>query len=146
MRDRDDVSVHAIDVAGCQWPRSVSPRPHFGGGAPENGCDPAATHLALREPRRQREQTPKTERDDERDLHSVLGIGAHIFFNHWIGLQFELRDYIYKSNPGGGDVSTKDNNTDSSPKLTSEDEFIVSHLYFGVGLSFLFPPKAKISR
>ena len=77
----------------------------------------------------------------------VLGIGAHIFFNHWIGLQFELRDYLYKSNPGGGDVSTKDNNSDNSPKLTTDaDEFIVSHLYFGVGLSFLLPPKAKISR
>ncbi len=76
----------------------------------------------------------------------VLGIGAHIFFNHWIGLQFELRDYLYKSNPGGGDVSTKDNNSDNSPVLSSEDEFIVSHLYFGVGLSFLLPPKAKISR
>jgi outer membrane beta-barrel protein len=76
----------------------------------------------------------------------VLGIGAHIFFNQWIGLQLELRDYIYKSNPGGGDVSTVDNNSDNSPKLTSADEYIVSNLYFGVGITIMLPPKAKISR
>jgi hypothetical protein len=76
----------------------------------------------------------------------VFGIGAHIFFNHFVGLQLELRDYIYKSNPGGADVSTTDNNTDNSPKLTSADEYIVSNLYFGVGLTIMLPPKAKISR
>lgn len=76
----------------------------------------------------------------------VFGIGAHIYFNHFVGLQLELRDYIYKSNPGGADVSTTDNNVDNSPKLTGADEYIVSNLYFGVGLTFMLPPKAKISR
>lgn len=76
----------------------------------------------------------------------VFGIGAHIFFNDYIGLQLELRDYIYKSNPGGLDVSTADNNPDGTPRLTTDDEYIVGNLYFGVGLSIMLPPKAKISR
>lgn len=76
----------------------------------------------------------------------VLGIGAHIYFNHFIGLQLELRDYIFKANPGGADVSTVDNNPDGSPVLSGADEYIVSNLYFGLGISILLPPSAKISR
>lgn len=75
-----------------------------------------------------------------------IGIGAHIYFNHWIGLQLEVRDFIYKSNPGGLDVTTSDNNKDGSPVLSSDDEYIVNNLYFGLGLSIMLPPKAKISR
>lgn len=80
----------------------------------------------------------------------MFGIGTHIFFNDWIGLQLELRDYIFKSNPGGLDVTTLDNNKengwDNSPKLTSDDEYITNNLYFGVGISIMLPPKAKVSR
>jgi outer membrane beta-barrel protein len=76
----------------------------------------------------------------------VIGIGVHIFFNHWIGLNLELRDYIYKSNPGGLDVSTTDNNTDGSPVLSGADEYIVHNLYFGAGITLMLPPTAKISR
>ena len=76
----------------------------------------------------------------------LFGIGVHMFFNHFVGLNLELRDYLYKSNPGGLDVSTTDNNTDNSPVLSGADEYIVSHLYFGIGLTIMIPPGAKISR
>lgn len=76
----------------------------------------------------------------------VFGIGVHIYFNHFIGLNLELRDYLYKSNPGGLDVSTVDSNKDNSPVLSSDDEFIVNNLYFGVGLTLMLPPNAKLSR
>lgn len=76
----------------------------------------------------------------------LFGIGVHIYFNHWIGLNLELRDYLYKSNPGGLDVNTTDNNADNSPVLSSDDEFIVNNLYFGIGLTLMLPPTAKISR
>ena len=34
-----------------------------------------------------------------------VGVGAHIYFNEWFGLQFELRDYIVGANPGGLDTN-----------------------------------------
>jgi len=76
----------------------------------------------------------------------LFGIGVHIFFNHWIGLNLELRDYLYKSNPGGLDVVTTDNNKDNSPVLSSDDTYIVSNLYFALGVTIMLPPTAKISR
>lgn len=76
----------------------------------------------------------------------LFGIGVHMFFNDFIGLNLELRDYMYKSNPGGLDVSTADNNTDNSPVLSAQDEYIVNNLYFGIGLTFMLPPGAKTSR
>lgn len=79
-------------------------------------------------------------------IAGVFGIGAHIFFNDFIGLNFELRDYMYKANPGGLDVSTKDNNPDGSGVLSDQDEYLVNHLYFGLGLTIMIPPTAKVSR
>lgn len=77
----------------------------------------------------------------------MVGIGTHIFFNDWIGLQLEMRNYIFKSNPGGLDVNTSDNNpSDNSPVLSSADEYITNNLYFGLGISIMLPPRAKISR
>jgi outer membrane beta-barrel protein len=76
----------------------------------------------------------------------LFGIGVHIYFNHFIGINFELRDYMYKSNHGGLDVVTTDNNKDGSPVLTGDDEYIVNNLYFGAGITIMLPPTAKISR
>lgn len=76
----------------------------------------------------------------------LFGIGVHMYFNHFIGLNLELRDYLYKSNPGGLDVSTSDNNSDNSPVLSGADEYLVSNLYFGLGLTIMLPPGAKTSR
>ncbi|MCS6912841.1 MAG: outer membrane beta-barrel domain-containing protein [Myxococcales bacterium] len=74
----------------------------------------------------------------------LLGIGVHIFFNDFLALQMELRDYIYKSNPGGLDVSATDSKRNQGPVLTSADEYVVNHLYFGLGLSIFLPPRAKV--
>jgi len=76
----------------------------------------------------------------------VFGIGVHIYFNHWIGLNLELRDYLYKSNHGGLDVNTTDNLSDNSPVLSGDDEYYVNNLYFGIGLTLMLPPSAKLSR
>ncbi len=79
----------------------------------------------------------------------VFGIGVHIYFNQWVGLNMELRDYLFSSNPGGLDVRTTDNlgDVNHSPVLSKDaDEYIVNNLYFGVGLTLMLPPTAKISR
>jgi hypothetical protein len=85
----------------------------------------------------------------------VVGIGTHFYFNEWVGLQVELRDYFYKSNPLGLDVNPTDTSTnaagmaiptDHSPVLTSQDEYMTNNLYFGVAVTFMIPPGVHTSR
>jgi outer membrane beta-barrel protein len=66
----------------------------------------------------------------------MIGVGAHIFFNEWLGMQVELRDYITKANPGGGD-------TNADRHLTSDDEGAQNNIFFGVGLTIMLPPSAR---
>jgi outer membrane beta-barrel protein len=68
-----------------------------------------------------------------------IGVGAHIYFNEWFGLQFELRDYIVGANPGGLD-------TDGNRILNSADEGPQNNIFFGFGLTFMLPPSARVSR
>jgi outer membrane beta-barrel protein len=68
----------------------------------------------------------------------MIGVGAHIFFNDFIGMQLELRDYIVGANPGGGDVN-------GDRHLTSADEGVQNNIFFGVGITVMLPPKAKIT-
>lgn len=79
-------------------------------------------------------------------LAGLFGIGVHVYFNNFVGLNLELRDYMYKANPGGLDVTTLDNNADGSPVLSDQDKYLVNSLYFGLGLTILLPPGAKTSR
>jgi outer membrane beta-barrel protein len=69
----------------------------------------------------------------------MIGVGAHLYFTDWLGLQLELRDYIVKANPGGGDVN-------GDRKLTSADEGPQNNIFFTLGLTFVLPPKARITR
>jgi outer membrane beta-barrel protein len=69
---------------------------------------------------------------------AMIGVGAHLFFTDWIGLQIELRDYIVKANPGGGDV-------DGNRRLNSDDEGAQNNIFFTLGLTFVLPPKARIT-
>lgn len=68
-----------------------------------------------------------------------IGVGAHVYFNEWFGLQFELRDYIVGANPGGLDVN-------GDRKLNSGDEGPQNNIFFGIGLTFMLPPSARQSR
>ncbi|HEX4459481.1 MAG TPA: outer membrane beta-barrel domain-containing protein [Polyangia bacterium] len=68
-----------------------------------------------------------------------FGIGAHVYFNEWVGLQFELRDYVVGANPGGLDVN-------GDRLLTKADEGPQNNLFFGVGLTFMLPPHARQTR
>jgi outer membrane beta-barrel protein len=68
----------------------------------------------------------------------MIGVGVHVYFNDWIGLQLELRDYIVGANPGGGDVN-------GDRHLTSADEGAQNNIFFGVGVTIMLPPRAKIT-
>ncbi len=69
----------------------------------------------------------------------MIGVGVHIYFTEWVGLQLELRDYIVKANPGGLDVN-------GDRHLTSDDEGPQNNIFFGFGVTFVLPPHAKISK
>jgi outer membrane beta-barrel protein len=69
----------------------------------------------------------------------MIGVGAHLYFTDWLGLQLELRDYIVKANPGGGDVN-------GDRRLTSDDEGPQNNIFFTRGLTFVLPPKAHITK
>jgi outer membrane beta-barrel protein len=68
-----------------------------------------------------------------------FGGGLHVYFNRWIALDLSMRDYWFKDNPSG-----LDNTGDF--KVTDADRAFTNHLFVGVGVSFMLPPKAKISR
>jgi len=68
-----------------------------------------------------------------------FGVGAHIYFLDFIGLTLELRDYFGKANPGGLD-------TNGDRLLNGDDENMQNNIFFGIGLTFMLPPRAKITR
>lgn len=69
----------------------------------------------------------------------MFGFGIHMYFNNFIGLQLEMRDYIVTSNPGGGDANADRN-------LTKKDATVQNNLFFGLGLTVLVPPSPKVTR
>lgn len=69
----------------------------------------------------------------------MFGFGIHMYFNNFIGLQLEMRDYIVSANPGGGDVN-------ADRQLTKKDEKVQNNLFFGLGVTILLPPNPKITR
>lgn len=69
----------------------------------------------------------------------MFGLGFHVFFNDWVAFNAELRDYLANTNPGGLD-------TNGDNLLTKKDRNLSNNLFVGVGASFFFPLKAKISK
>jgi outer membrane beta-barrel protein len=68
-----------------------------------------------------------------------FGAGVHLYFNDWLGLNLEFRDVMASWNPGGLDVN-------GDRKVTEEDNTLQHSLFFGLGLTFMLPPTAKISQ
>jgi hypothetical protein len=68
----------------------------------------------------------------------LIAVGAHIYFTDYIGMNLELRDYIVGANPGGSDVN-------GDRHLTKADESAQNNIFFGIGVTIMLPPKAKIT-
>ena len=66
------------------------------------------------------------------------GAGFHAFFNHFVALNVELRDFLIQDNPAGRDV-----NGDQS--ADNKDLTWTSHLMATVGVSLYLPTTAKIT-
>ncbi len=68
-----------------------------------------------------------------------FGVGAHAFLTHWLALNLEFRDLLYKNNASGRDVNG-DSVTDT------HDLEWTNNWIFSLNFQFFVPFKAKISR
>jgi len=73
------------------------------------------------------------------ELTGNFGVGAHAFLNHWLALNLEFRDLLYKNNASGRDVNG-DGVTDTHDLEWS------NNWIFSLNFQFFVPFKAKISR
>jgi outer membrane beta-barrel protein len=74
-------------------------------------------------------------------LGLYLGGGIHVFLSDFIALDLTVRDYAFSDNPSGADVSGPNNGPDGA--VTSDDNRFIHHLFFGAGVSIMFPTKVK---
>lgn len=70
-----------------------------------------------------------------------LGGGIHVFLNDFVALDLTFRDYAFQDNPSGADVSGPRDGPDD--QVTKDDNRFVHHLFFGAGVSIMFPTKVK---
>jgi outer membrane beta-barrel protein len=67
-----------------------------------------------------------------------MAAGMHVFFNKFVALDIGFRNYMFNDNPSGQDFN-------ADGKVNGDDPRFLSHLFFGLGVSFYLPPKAKIT-
>lgn len=65
-----------------------------------------------------------------------LGGGIHVFLNDFLALDLTVRDYAFTDNPSGADF-----NADLA--VTNDDNRFMHHLFFGAGVSIMFPLTVK---
>jgi outer membrane beta-barrel protein len=70
-----------------------------------------------------------------------LGGGIHVFLSDFIALDLTVRDYGFSDNPSGADYNA-DGYVGNNPKLGDDNRFL-QHLFFGAGLSIMFPTTVK---
>lgn len=69
-------------------------------------------------------------------LGLYLGGGIHVFLSDFIALDLTIRDYAFSDNPSGADFN-------ANLAVTSDDSRFLHHLFFGVGVSIMFPTTVK---
>ncbi|MEO8840906.1 MAG: outer membrane beta-barrel domain-containing protein [Kofleriaceae bacterium] len=70
-----------------------------------------------------------------------LGGGIHVFLSDFLALDMTVRDYAFSDNPSGADFNA-DQFVGNSPTLGDDNRFL-HHLFFGAGLSIMFPTTVK---
>src|SRR6185295_20151132 len=68
----------------------------------------------------------------------MWGVGLHLYFNKWLALNLELRDFVASTNMGGLDVN-------GDRALNADDGSVTNNLFAGVGLTFMLPLNPKVS-
>lgn len=65
-----------------------------------------------------------------------LGGGIHVFLNDFVALDLTVRDYAFTDNPSGADFN-------ANLAVTNDDNRFIHHLFFGAGVSIMFPTTVK---
>jgi outer membrane beta-barrel protein len=83
--------------------------------------------------------TPVCQAFTTTEVTGNFGVGAHAFLSHWLAMNLEFRDLLYKNNASGRDVNG-DTVTDT------HDLEWTNNWIFSLNFQFFIPFKAKISR
>jgi outer membrane beta-barrel protein len=79
--------------------------------------------------------------NDGQRIGLYLGGGIHVFLSDFLALDLTVRDYAFSDNPSGADYNA-DQFVGNSPTLGDDNRFL-HHLFFGAGLSIMFPTTVK---
>ncbi len=71
-----------------------------------------------------------------------LGGGLHVFLNDFIALDLSVRDYAFSDNPSGADYNA-DLFVGKNDATGDDDNRFLHHLFFGAGVSIMFPTTVK---
>ena len=74
-----------------------------------------------------------------------LGGGIHVFLSDFIALDLTVRDYMFSDNPSGADYNA-DLFVGKNETTGEDDNRFLNHLFFGAGLSVMFPTTVKRTR
>lgn len=88
--------------------------------------------------------------NDGQRIGLYLGGGIHVFLSDFIALDLTVRDYAFSDNPSGADYNAdqyvgKHTNPDGSNPNDGlgDDNRFLHHLFFGAGVSIMFPTTVK---
>jgi outer membrane beta-barrel protein len=110
----------------CNDPDPGNPRP-----GPDDPTTPGPDNLP-----------PDNDPNNDAPLNSgsriglYLGFGIHVFLNDFLALDLTIRDYAFDDNPSGADFN-------ANLAVTDEDSRFLHHLFFGAGISVMFPTRVK---
>ncbi len=65
-----------------------------------------------------------------------LGGGIHVFLSDFLALDLTVRDYAFSDNPSGADFN-------ADLFVSDKDNRFLNHLFFGAGISVMFPTTVK---
>jgi len=71
-----------------------------------------------------------------------LGGGIHVFLSDFLALDLTVRDYAFSDNPSGADYNA-DLFVGKNQNTGDDDNRFLHHLFFGVGVSIMFPTTVK---
>lgn len=71
-----------------------------------------------------------------------LGGGLHVFLNDFLALDLTIRDYAFSDNPSGADYNA-DQFVGKNDATGDDDNRFLHHLFFGAGISIMFPMTVK---
>jgi len=71
-----------------------------------------------------------------------LGGGIHVFLSDFLALDLTVRDYAFSDNPSGADYNA-DLCVGKNPTTGEDDNRFLHHLFFGAGVSIMFPTTVK---